>query len=56
MTGASFYKPGEGKCPNCGEFGENMSDEEGKVCPNCSTVFNNYMVLQKGEKVEFRNH
>ncbi len=59
MKGQSFFRTSEGKCPQCGNFGENFEDEdigEGMVCPTCDTVFNKYMVLDQGQDYKFRNN
>ncbi len=49
----------EGKCPNCGTFGDETKEVdigEGKICPACDTVFNKYMVLDEGKELKFRNN
>ncbi len=59
MKGSSYFKPMEGKCPNCGAFGNNTEEVDigdGKICPMCKTVFNKYMVLDEGKELKFRNN
>lgn len=58
MVGSSFFKAREGKCPNCGAFGEQEEDLDlpGKACPTCNTVFNQYFVFREGEDVDFKNN
>jgi rubrerythrin len=57
MTGTSFFRSGEGKCPNCGTFGqEHDEQEDGKVCPLCNAVFNKYIMLEQGKDIELQNN
>lgn len=54
MVGTAFYRPGKEKCPNCGDFG--IDEEDHRKCPACDTRFNEYMVLQEGRNVQFKNN
>ncbi len=63
MIGTSFFRSNEEKCPKCGMFGEEDEDAEPdvpvetvNVCPGCSTWFNEYLILQDGQDVEFENN
>jgi Zn finger protein HypA/HybF involved in hydrogenase expression len=59
MVGTSFFRSSEGKCPNCGSFGEESEKLEleiNKVCPTCDTVFNRFLVLNEGKDIELRNN
>ncbi|MDY6777764.1 MAG: hypothetical protein SVU32_03800 [Candidatus Nanohaloarchaea archaeon] len=61
MVGASFFRSGEGKCPNCGTFAETLEEErqgfdDGQKCPNCQTVFNQFLIVEPGQDVEFKNN
>lgn len=56
MTGASFFRTADDKCPNCGSFGNDVDEEDGLVCPSCDAVFNRYIIFDDGDDVEFRNN
>lgn len=59
MVGTSFFRTSEGKCPNCGDFGQSSEDlevDDGRVCPSCDTVFNKFLVLNEGKETQFRNN
>ncbi|MCJ7429292.1 MAG: hypothetical protein MUP66_02775 [Candidatus Nanohaloarchaeota archaeon QJJ-5] len=58
MVGTSFFKAREGKCPNCGTFGqpEDELDLPSNECPVCNTIFNKYIVFQEGEDIDLKNN
>lgn len=59
MVETAFFRSRNGKCPNCGTFGERQENDEPfrtLACPSCSTVFNRYIILEQGQNVELKNH
>lgn len=58
MTGTAFFNPGDGKCPNCGDFAVEVEedDREFQRCPGCETRFNEYVILQQGADHELQNN
>ncbi|MDY6776500.1 MAG: hypothetical protein SVQ76_00165 [Candidatus Nanohaloarchaea archaeon] len=54
MIGSSFYRSDEDKCPKCGDFG--VEEDDHMKCPTCETEYNEYVVLQEGGQVQFRNN
>lgn len=58
MVGTAYFRPGKGKCPVCGNYGEENEETEKdeKICPVCNTRFNKYIILQGGQKQKMKNN
>jgi len=59
-----YMKTGKKKCPNCGSFGEKEefeNEEEEAIkhyrsCPVCNTIFNEWLVLKRGQQAAILNN
>jgi len=59
MVETAFFRTRNGKCPNCGTFGDDQENDESfdtLACPSCYAVFNRYIILEQGEDVELKNN
>ena len=54
MDSTAFFRAESGKCPRCGNFG--VEQDEFQRCPSCSTMFNEYVVLETGMDVDLQNN